>query len=193
MRCSLAGVAAIHSHRSSIGGSSRVRVLGIDPGSNACGYAVVSIEGSTLRRLGSGTIRTRGDSLGVRLAHLQRELTRLIAELAPEVAALEAVFSARNARSALVLGHARGVALAACATAGLSTDEYSPSQVKVAVTGFGRAEKLQVAKMVQRLLGLAAPPPSDEADALAIAVCHGLSRRGPARIALETLARERRA
>ncbi|HTO53332.1 MAG TPA: crossover junction endodeoxyribonuclease RuvC [Myxococcota bacterium] len=170
-----------------------MRILGIDPGSNATGYGVVFVEGSSLRRLGGGTIRVRGDSLGARLAQLQRELARLIAELAPEVAALESVFSARNARSALVLGHARGVALATCAGAGLATDEYSPSQVKVAVTGFGRAEKPQVAKMVQRLLGLAAPPPSDEADALAIAVCHGLSRRGPARLALERLAQESRA
>jgi crossover junction endodeoxyribonuclease RuvC len=155
-----------------------VRILGIDPGSNATGYGVVSIEGSSLRRLGGGTIRTRGDSLGARLAHLQRELARLIGELAPEVAALESVFTAKSARSALVLGHARGVALAACASAGLDTGEYSPSQVKVAVTGFGRAEKSQVARMVQRLLGLTAPPPPDEADALAVALCHGLSRRG---------------
>ncbi|MFI5314060.1 MAG: crossover junction endodeoxyribonuclease RuvC [Myxococcota bacterium] len=168
-----------------------MRILGIDPGSNATGYGVVSVEGSTLRRLGGGTIRTRGESLGERLAHLQRELERAIAELAPEAAALESVFSAKNARSALVLGHARGVALAACAIAGLATDEYTPSQVKVAVTGYGRAEKLQVMKMVQRLLGLAAPPPSDEADALAVAVCHGLSRRSPARLALQALAAER--
>jgi crossover junction endodeoxyribonuclease RuvC len=170
-----------------------VRILGIDPGSNATGYGVVSVEGSTLRRLGGGTIRARGESLGERLAHLQRALECAIAELAPESAALESVFSAKNTRSALVLGHARGVALAACASAGLATDEYSPSQVKVAVTGYGRAEKLQVMKMVQRLLGLASPPPSDEADALAVAVCHGLSRRGPARLALQALEAGRRA
>jgi crossover junction endodeoxyribonuclease RuvC len=159
-----------------------VRILGIDPGSNATGYGVVCVEGSSLRRLGGGTIRTRGESLGARLAYLQRELERAIAELAPDHAALESVFSAKNARSALVLGHARGVALAACASAGLETGEYTPGQVKVAVTGYGRAEKLQVMRMVQRLLGLAAPPPSDEADALAIAVCHGLTRRGRARV-----------
>lgn len=169
-----------------------MRILGIDPGSNATGYGVVCVEGSSLRRLGGGTIRARGDTLGERLANLQRELERAIAELAPEAAALESVFSAKNVRSALVLGHARGVALAACAIAGLATGEYTPSQVKVAVTGYGRAEKLQVMKMVQRLLGLDAPPASDEADALAIAVCHGLSRRGPARVAV-ALAAERRA
>jgi len=158
-----------------------VRILGIDPGSNATGYGVVSVEGGSLRRLGGGTIRTRGDTLAERLAHLQRELERAIGALSPEAAALEAVFSARNARSALVLGQARGVALAACALAGLPTGEYTPAQVKVAVTGYGRAEKLQVMKMVQRLLGLVAPPPSDEADALAVAVCHGLSLRSPLR------------
>lgn len=180
-----------------------MRILGIDPGSNATGYGVVSVEGGALRRLGGGTIRTRGDTLAERLGHLQRELESAIGALAPEVAALESVFSAKNARSALVLGHARGVALAACALAGLPTGEYTPSQVKVAVTGYGRAEKIQVMRMVQRLLGLVAPPPSDEADALAVAVCHGLSLRGPSRgtasrgplsrRALEQLAAERRA
>jgi crossover junction endodeoxyribonuclease RuvC len=170
-----------------------VRILGIDPGSNATGYGVVSVDGGALRRLGGGTIRARGDTLGERLAYLQRELERAIAELCPEAAALEAVFSAKNARSALVLGHARGVALAACAFAGLATDEYTPSQVKVAVTGYGRAEKLQVMKMVQRLLGLPTPPASDEADALALAICHGLSLRSPARLALRALEEGRRA
>jgi crossover junction endodeoxyribonuclease RuvC len=169
-----------------------VRILGIDPGSNATGYGVVAVEGSRLRRLGSGTIRTRGESLGERLAFLQRALGQRIAELAPDAAALESVFSAKNVRSALVLGHARGVALAACASAGLETDEYTPAQVKVAVTGYGRAEKLQVMLMVQRLLGLDAAPASDEADALAVAVCHGLSRRGPAAQALRALEAERR-
>jgi crossover junction endodeoxyribonuclease RuvC len=154
-----------------------VRVLGIDPGSLATGYGVVQVEGSRLRRVAGGTIRARGDTLADRLAHLQRELAVAIEELAPDVAALEAVFSAKNARSALVLGHARGVALAACGGAGLGTAEYTPQQVKLAVTGYGRAEKLQVMRMVQRLLGLAAPPPSDEADALAVAICHGVAGR----------------
>jgi crossover junction endodeoxyribonuclease RuvC len=154
-----------------------VRILGIDPGSIATGFGVIACEGSTIRRLGGGTIRTRGETLAERLAHLQRELLVAIESLAPEVAALEAVFSAKNARSALVLGHARGVALAACAGAGLATGEYTPQQVKSAVTGYGRADKQQVMKMVQRLLRLAAPPQSDEADALAVAICHGFSRR----------------
>jgi crossover junction endodeoxyribonuclease RuvC len=159
-----------------------VRVLGIDPGSVATGYGVVSVEGSTLRRIAGGTIRARGETLAARLAQLQSELAGAIAELAPECAAIESIFSARNVRSALVLGHARGVALAACGSAGLGPAEYSPAQVKAAVTGYGRADKSQVMRMVQRLLGLAAPPPSDEADALAIAICHGMSARLRARV-----------
>ncbi|MEX2205201.1 MAG: crossover junction endodeoxyribonuclease RuvC [Myxococcota bacterium] len=159
-----------------------MRVLGIDPGSVATGYGVISVEGSAMRRIAGGTIRARGDTLADRLAHLQRELARAIAELAPECAALESIFSAKNARSALVLGHARGVALAACGSAGLGSAEYTPAQVKVAVTGYGRAEKSQVMLMVQRLLGLSAPPPSDEADALAVAICHGMSVRVHVRV-----------
>jgi crossover junction endodeoxyribonuclease RuvC len=153
----------------------------------ATGFGVVSVEGQTLRRIAGGTIRAKGDTLADRLAFLSRELTRAIAELAPECAALESIFSAKNARSALVLGHARGVALAACGAAGLGPAEYTPAQVKAAVTGYGRADKPQVMLMVQRLLGLAAPPPSDEADALAVAICHGMSVRVRAsvRIALE--------
>ena len=163
-----------------------MRVLGIDPGSLATGYGVVSVEGSTLRRIAGGTIRAKGDTLADRLAYLQRELARAIAELSPETAALETIFSAKNARSALVLGHARGVALAACGTAGLGPAEYTPQQVKAAVTGYGRADKSQVMQMVQRLLGLVEPPPSDEADALAVAICHGMSVRVRVRAALRT-------
>ena len=159
-----------------------MRVLGIDPGSLATGYGVVTVEGSTLRRIGGGTIRAKGDTLADRLAFLQLELTRAIAEFSPDTAALETIFSARNARSALVLGHARGVALAACGTALLDPAEYTPQQVKAAVTGYGRADKSQVMLMIQRLLGLVAKPPSDEADALAVAICHGMSMRGHARL-----------
>ena len=145
---------------------------------------MVTVEGSTLRRIGGGTIRAKGDTLADRLAFLQLELTRAIAEFSPDTAALETIFSAKNARSALVLGHARGVALAACGTALLDPAEYTPQQVKAAVTGYGRADKSQVMLMIQRLLGLVAKPPSDEADALAVAICHGMSVRG--RVLLRT-------
>ena len=158
-----------------------MRILGIDPGSHATGYGVIERQGNLLRHVAHGTLRPRGASPEMRLHDLYRLLCEVVGHHEPDVAAVERVFVAQNARSALVLGQARGVALAACALAGLPTGEYTPAQVKVAVTGYGRAEKLQVMKMVQRLLGLVAPPPSDEADALAVAVCHGLSLRSPLR------------
>lgn len=138
---------------------------------------MVVLAGSQLRRIASGVIRTRGDDLASRLADLQLRLTDTIAAHAPETAALESIFVARNLRSALVLGHARGVALATCGVAGLVAREHTPQQVKAAVTGHGHADKVQVARMVQRLLGLAAVPPSDEADALAVAICAALTLR----------------
>ena len=153
-----------------------MRILGIDPGTRATGFGVVQVEGSKLRRIAGGVIRPRCDELPGRLHELLCALTAVIEELRPEDAALEAVFTARNPRSALLLGHARGVALAACASARLSPAEYAPRRVKQAVVGYGAASKSQVQRMVQRLLGLSAPPPTDEADALAVAICHGHSR-----------------
>ncbi|MFQ5513375.1 MAG: crossover junction endodeoxyribonuclease RuvC [Myxococcota bacterium] len=154
-----------------------MRILGIDPGSRATGYGVVEREGASLRRVGGGVIRSEGGvTLAARLARIHAELRRVIGEHRPDAAALEAVFSARNPRSALLLGQARGAALAACGGAGLTAAEYSPSQVKQAVVGYGAADKRQVQLMVQRLLALGAPCPSDESDALAVAICHAHSR-----------------
>jgi crossover junction endodeoxyribonuclease RuvC len=153
-----------------------VRILGIDPGTRATGFGVVDFEGSSLRRVAGGVIRPRSPELPGRLRELYVELEQVIAEFKPEGTALEAVFTARNPRSALLLGHARGVALVACAAAGLSPAEYSPGRVKQAVVGYGNASKSQVQRMVQRLLALPTPPPADEADALAVAICHGHSR-----------------
>ncbi len=150
-----------------------MRILGIDPGTRATGFGVIELQGSTLRRLAGGVIRPRGSDLAARLRQVQSALADVIAEVKPEGAALEAVFTARNPRSAILLGHARGVALVACADAGLAPAEYAPGRVKQAVVGYGGASKSQVQQMVQRLLGLAAPPPTDEADALAVAICHG--------------------
>jgi crossover junction endodeoxyribonuclease RuvC len=138
---------------------------------------VVELRGSALRRVAGGVIRPSPKApLGERLARIHAELSGVIERFAPDASAVENVFSARNPRSALTLGHARGVALAALAASGLETGEYSPSQVKLAVVGHGAAAKPQVQRMVQRLLGLASAPPADEADALAIAICHGHSR-----------------
>ena len=157
-----------------------MRILGIDPGTRATGFGLIECRGSTLRRIAGGTIRPRAPDLAGRLREIQLALERVIAEEKPEGAALEAVFSARNPRSALLLGHARGAALVACAGAGLVPAEYAPGRIKQAVVGYGGASKSQVQQMVQRLLGLAAPPPADEADALAVAICHGHTqpRRG---------------
>lgn len=156
-----------------------MRILGIDPGTRATGYGVVEFEGSVLRRVAGGVVRPRDGDLALRLHELYCALEQMVRETAPDRAALEAVFSARNPRSALLLGHARGVALAACAATGLVPEEYAPGRIKRAVVGYGGASKSQVQRMVQRLLGLAAPPPVDEADALAVAICHGHSQPAP--------------
>ena len=158
-----------------------MRILGVDPGTRATGYGVVELDGSRLRRVAGGVIRPRAGPLGARLAGIQAVLSKIITEFEPDASAVENVFSARNPRSALTLGHARGVALAAFAASGLETGEYTPSQVKLAVVGHGAAAKPQVQRMVQQLLGLAEPPAADEADALAVAICHGHSSGGTAR------------
>ncbi len=157
-----------------------MRILGVDPGARATGYGVVELEGSRLRRLAGGVIRPGEGSLGQRLAGIHSRLAAVIEEFRPDCTAVEGVFVARNARSALTLGHARGVALAVLAASGLETGEYSPAQVKLAVVGHGSAAKPQVQRMVQRLLGLVEPPSADEADALAVAICHGHSQAGRA-------------
>ncbi|HTY19308.1 MAG TPA: crossover junction endodeoxyribonuclease RuvC [Myxococcota bacterium] len=150
-----------------------MRVLGIDPGSLATGYGVVERRGARVVHVAHGTLRPRrGAGLAERLAELQLGLARAIAAHRPEVAAVERIFAGRSARSALVLGHARGVALAAAAAAGLPVLEYAPGEIKRAVVGSGGAEKRQVQVMVGRLLDLAEPPATDAADALATALCH---------------------
>lgn len=152
-----------------------MRVLGIDCGGEYTGYGVVEQDGEgSLRHLCSGAIRLwRRDPLELRLKKICEELTRIIAAWAPEQVAIEDVFYAVNAKSALKLGHVRGVAMLAAAQAGLEVVAYSPLSIKSAVVGYGRAEKRQVQIMVARLLDLPAPPqPADAADALAIAICH---------------------
>jgi crossover junction endodeoxyribonuclease RuvC len=152
-----------------------MRVLGIDCGGEYTGYGVVEQDGEgSLRHLCSGAIRlSRGDALELRLKKICEELTRIIIAWAPQQVAIEDVFYAVNVKSALKLGHVRGVAMLAAAQAGLEVVAYSPLSIKSAVVGYGRAEKRQVQMMVARLLDLPAPPqPTDVADALAIAICH---------------------
>jgi crossover junction endodeoxyribonuclease RuvC len=150
-----------------------MRVLGIDPGSLATGYGVVERCGARVVHVAHGTLRPpRAGALAERLAALHAGLARAIAAHRPEVAVVERIFAGRSARAALVLGHARGVALAAAAEAGLPVLEYAPGEIKQAVVGTGGAEKRQVQAMVGRLLGLAELPAADAADALAAALCH---------------------
>ena len=160
-------------------------ILGIDPGSRAMGLGLVRLEGGRVRYLAHGVIRPPSGPLPARLACIHAGVSACIEEWRPERAALESVFQHRNPRAALMLGHARGVALAACGLAGLPCSEYAPAHVKAAVTGTGAASKSQVQAMVQRLLGLSAPPPLDAADALAVALCyaHGEGSPGAERVA----------
>lgn len=154
-----------------------MRILGIDPGSVATGWGIVEWAGSSLRHVASGVLRPGDGHPAERLARIHAELFALVQAHTPQSAALEAVFVARNPRSALKLGQARGVALAVCGTAGLEPAEYAPARVKAAVAGYGAADKVQVQAMVKRLLGLPRAPALDASDALAIAICHGAQCR----------------
>lgn len=151
-----------------------MRVLGIDPGLSRCGVGVV--QGSRTRPavLRVGVIRTpAGDAVAQRLATVHGALSRLVAELRPDAVAVERVFVNANLRTAMGVGQAAGVALLCAAQAGVPVFEYTPTQVKSAVTGDGGAEKEQVGYMVAALLGLGEiPRPPDAADALALALCH---------------------
>jgi crossover junction endodeoxyribonuclease RuvC len=151
-----------------------VKILGIDPGSERTGYGCVETDGRRHRLIACGAITAAaGDPFPNRLARIHKELSALLIRTRPECVAVESVFHAVNARSALKLGHARGVALLAAVEAGCTVVEYTPAEVKRAVVGYGRADKRQVQQMVKLLLGLEkAPSPYDAADALAVAICH---------------------
>jgi crossover junction endodeoxyribonuclease RuvC len=149
-------------------------VLGIDPGLSRCGYGAVTGRGSDARAVAYGVIRTAADlELPERLGRLQAELEALVAELRPSAVAVERVLFQVNVRTAMSVGQASGLALALAARAGIPVAQYSPNEVKLAVAGYGGAEKVAVQEMVVRLLGLAEPPrPPDASDALALALCH---------------------
>lgn len=157
-------------------GSPERRILGLDPGSLVTGWGIIGVSGSDLRCLDSGFIRPpKNASLADRLCCLHDGILGVIDATGPDEAAIEDVYVARNARSALVLGHARGVIMLACAQKGLEPHEYSATMIKQAVLGRGGggAAKDRVAFMVKALLGLEEiPEPSDVADALACAICH---------------------
>ena len=151
-----------------------MRIVGIDPGSVRTGYGCVDTDGSRHRFVTCGALSgAAGDGLPARLHAIHAGLADILRESRAECVAIESVFHAKNVRSALILGHARGVAVLAAVEAGLPVIEYTPAQIKAAITGYGRAEKGQMQQMVKLLLGLdAAPTPHDAADALAVAICH---------------------
>lgn len=160
-------------------------VLGVDPGLSRCGYGAVERRGRAERAVAAGIISTSPqDPVPQRLAELQREMRTLIAELRPDVVAIERVLFSVNVRTAMAVGQASGIVMAEAVTAGCVVVEYSPNEVKEAVAGWGGAGKQEVGQMVQTLLGLERPlRPADAADAVAIALCH-LARtpgRRPAR------------
>jgi crossover junction endodeoxyribonuclease RuvC len=163
-----------------------VRIFGIDPGSERTGYGCVETDGFRHRLVLSGAISTSPPAeFPEKLLTIHQRLTDLLAQCRPDCVAIETLFYAANVRSALKLGHARGVAVLAAVEAGVPVVEYTPAEVKRAVVGYGRAEKQQVGQMVKLILGLAAAPvPHDAADALAVAICHvhtAVPRVAPAR------------
>ena len=168
-----------------------MRIFGIDPGSERTGYGCVETDGRRHRLIACGAIAAvTAGAFPNRLALIHRELTARLIECRPADVVVENLFYASNARSALKLGHARGVAILAAVEAGCRIVEYTPAEVKRAIVGYGRADKRQVQQMIKLLLGLdRMPSPHDAADALAVAICHahsglairdaGLGPRGP--------------
>jgi crossover junction endodeoxyribonuclease RuvC len=165
-----------------------VFVLGIDPGLSRCGYGAVDSSSGASRAVAAGVLTTPpSDPLPSRLASLHQEITALLAELHPDAVAVERLFFQVNARTAMSVGQASGVVLAAAATAGCEVAQYTPNEVKQAVAGYGSAPKEQVQRMVQSLLGLTErPKPADAADALALALCHLASAGLRSRVAAAT-------
>jgi crossover junction endodeoxyribonuclease RuvC len=151
-----------------------VLVLGVDPGTAILGYGLVRQEGASLRAVDFGVVTTpAGMALPGRLRLLYAGLEDILGRHRPDAASVEQLFFTKNVRTALAVGHARGVTLLALANAGLPIHEYTPLQVKQAVLGYGRGDKLQMQTMVRMLLALPSlPQPDDAADALAVAICH---------------------
>ena len=160
-------------------------IFGIDPGSDRTGYGCVETDGFRHRLVDCGAISSpAATSFPHRLLLIHTRLAELLVQLAPDCVAIENLFFANNVKSALKLGHARGVAMLAAVEAGVAVMEYTPAEIKRAVVGYGRAEKHQVQQMVKLILGLSeVPSPHDVADALAVAICHVHSHRVPRPIA----------
>lgn len=152
-------------------------ILGIDPGSRVTGYGIIREHKQQLLYIDSGCIRTTEGTFTQRLLQIFNEISWLMEQFEPNEISIEQIFMHTNPSSALKLGHARGVAMVACASHRVPVYEYSAREVKQAVVGYGAAEKLQVKQMVKHLLALSAQPQTDAADALAMAICHSHMRR----------------
>ena len=150
-----------------------MRILGIDTSLRSTGVGIIEVSGSKIRLVEAVTLAIpAARPVSECLRRIDRELANLIGTYSPETAAVEGIFYCKNVKTAVTLGQARGVAIAACARAGLPVFEYPPRRVKQALVGHGEASKEQVALMVIRLLGISETPQEDSADALAIAICH---------------------
>jgi len=168
--------------------SSAVRVLGIDTSLRSTGVGVLDAAGSRMTPVWYGTIKNPpGRPLSECLLHLQDEIDRLIREHEPQAVAIEGIFYAKNVKTMLILSHARGAIIAQCARLGLPVYEYEPRRVKMAVAGYGGAQKEQIQKMVKTLLGLHEEPQNDAADALALAITHLHNRTALAALSTEPI------
>jgi len=147
-------------------------ILGIDPGSRYTGFGLIDNQPHRVTYIHSGVIRVEGDSLGARLGHIYAEIDAVIRQYSPRQMGIERVFMSRNADSALKLGQARGAAICAAYQAGLEIAEYAAREIKQSIVGSGAASKEQVQHMVRQLLSIRQPLQADEADGLAIAICH---------------------
>lgn len=155
-----------------------MRIIGIDPGYAIMGWGILDLKGNKFSVVDYGSITTdAGVDAAKRLQHIYAELGAIIAKYEPEEAAIEELFFNNNAKTVILVGEARGIAVLACANAGLEISEYTPLQIKQALAGYGRADKKQVQAMVKAILNLKeVPRPDDTADAVAAAICHGHSR-----------------
>lgn len=150
-----------------------MKVLGIDPGSNITGYGLIEKNGAGLVGAAYGEIRSpRTGTFSGRLLKIHSGMMKLISESSPDAIAIEEIFYGKNVQSLIRQGHARGVAILAAAQSGVPVYEYSPTEIKQAVAGFGHADKKQVQSMVRIILGISRMPSLDASDALAIAICH---------------------
>ena len=156
-----------------------IRILGVDPGFGRCGWGVLDQIGNRLNMEGCGNIETPPKQpFPERLASLHQQLKKIIKKYSPDESAVEELFFSKNVKTAIDVGQARGVIVLTCAQEKLSIAEYKPAEIKMAVAGYGSADKVQIQRMVKILLGLTSTPkPDDVADALAVAICHAHSRQ----------------